>query len=442
MYGQMRRLAGTWRALVMLTVVVVAGIGGVVALGDRVERARTQNRLLAALHIDAQRLHVTALSAALDSSISVSHRRHIRAARQGMVESIHGLHGWSDRDMLVLRRRNQRFSTAVARELSLIQRRQVGGIDAAAREMALRFEQLERVILRLQARADTRYDSQLYQREVALLAILALALISSAAFGWRSTVARRDRAAALLRENDRLIELDRTKEEFVASVSHELRTPLTSIRGYLELVLEGDVGELTSEQTEYLRVVDRNADRLLDLINDLLDVAQAENGRLVLNREPVDLESLVADAVAGIRPAADARQIDVELHAGSEPESAISVDRKRIGQVIDNLLSNAVKFTPAGGNVDVRLRSNNGDIRIEVEDDGMGIPEAEQAQLFERFFRTEAANGQALQGTGLGLAISKGIVEAHGGHITLVSTEGVGTTFSIVLPRSGNTLAS
>jgi len=123
-------------------------------------------------------------------------------------------------------------------------------------------------------------------------------------------------------------------------------------------------------------------------------------------------------------------------------EAAISVDRKRIGQVIDNLLSNAVKFTPTGGNVDVRLRSDNGDVRIEVADDGMGIPETEQAQLFERFFRTKAANGQALQGTGLGLAISKGIVEAHGGHITLVSAEGVGTTFSVVLPRRGNTLAS
>jgi signal transduction histidine kinase len=246
----------------------------------------------------------------------------------------------------------------------------------------------------------------------------------------------------LHRENERLTELDRMKEEFVASVSHELRTPLTSIRGYLELVLEGDAGDLTPEQTDYLRIIDRNTDRLLDLINDLLDVAQAESGRLVLNLEPVNLESLVADAVAGMKPAADARQIGLDLHVADEHEAAISVDRKRIGQVIDNLLSNAVKFTPTGGNVDVRLRSDNGDARIEVADDGMGIPETEQAQLFERFFRTKAANGQALQGTGLGLAISKGIVEAHGGHITLVSAEGVGTTFSVVLPRRGNTLAS
>jgi len=440
--GTMRSLAGTWRALVMLTVVVVAGVGGVVILGDRVESARTQNHLLSSLHIDAQRLHVAALAAALDSDIGRSRQPEIRADRQGIVESARGLHGWSVLDMRLLRTRNERFVAAVENELSSIRRGPAGRVQAAALEIALRFKRLERTILRLQSSADSRYETTRREREAALLAIVALALLSSAAFGWRASIARRDRAAVLQGENERLTELDRMKEEFVASVSHELRTPLTSIRGYLELILEGDTGDLTPEQNEYLRIIDRNTDRLLDLINDLLDVAQAESGRLVLNLEPVNLESLVADAVAGMRPAADARKIDLDLHVGDEHEAAISVDRKRIGQVIDNLLSNAVKFTPTGGNVDVRLRSDNGDVRIEVADDGMGIPETEQAQLFERFFRTKAANGQALQGTGLGLAISKGIVEAHGGHITLVSAEGVGTTFSVVLPRRGNTLAS
>ena len=224
------------------------------------------------------------------------------------------------------------------------------------------------------------------------------------------------------------------KEEFVASVSHELRTPLTSIRGYLELVLEADPADLTPQHRDYLRIVDRNADRLLDLINDLLDVAQAESGRFVLNRESVDLESLVADAVDGVRPGADVRQIELGLHVAAGNHARRSIDRKRIGQVVDNLLSNALKFTPDGGKVDVRLSSENGDSRVEVSDTGIGIPEAEQDRLFERFFRTEAANGQAFQGTGLGLAISKAIVEAHGGRITVASAEGAGTTFSVLLP--------
>jgi signal transduction histidine kinase len=438
----MRSPAGTWRARVMLTAVVVAAVGGVFILGARVESARTQNQLLSSLEVDAQTLHVTALAAALASDIGPSHRREIRRARQGVAESIVGLHGASPSDMRLLRGKNERFSAAVDSELSSIRRDDAQRVDAAALEMAARFNELERTIVRLQGSADRRYDTTRHQREAAVLAIVALALLSSAAFGRRASIARRDRAAVLQRENERLTELDRMKEEFVASVSHELRTPLTSIRGYLELVLEGDTNDLTPEQSEYLKIIDRNTDRLLDLINDLLDVAQAESGRLVLSLEPVNLELLVADAVAGMRPAADARKIDLDLHVAERYEAAISVDRKRMGQVIDNLLSNAVKFTPAGGNVDVRLRSDNGNIRIEVADNGMGVPEAEQAQLFERFFRTKAANGQALQGTGLGLAISKAIVEAHGGQIALVSAEGIGSTFSIVLPLRDNTLAS
>ena len=422
----------------MLTVVVIAGVGGVVILGKRVDTARTQNRLLFSLHIDAQRLHVSALTASLDADLTSSHKRELRAARRGMLESIRGLHGWSPSEMGLLRARSRSFTAAVDLEVSSIRQGQLRKVDPAATEMASRFKKLEHTILRLQSSADQRYDRAHQERDRALLAIVALALLSSAGFGWRATIARRDRAAALLRENERLTELDKMKEEFVASVSHELRTPLTSIRGYLELVLEGDAENLTEEQTQYLGVVDRNADRLLELINDLLDVAQAESGRLVLNLEPVRLESLVADAVSGMRPFAAARHIDLGLDVVDEQEAAISIDRKRMGQVVDNLLSNAVKFTPEGGNVGVRLRSNNGDVLIEVEDNGMGVPEAEQAQLFDRFFRTAAASGQALQGTGLGLAISKGIVEAHGGHIELVSAEGVGTTFSVVLPRRGN----
>ena len=423
--------AGTWRAFVALTLVVAAGIAGVVVLGNRVEDARTQSRLLSSLHIDAQRLHVAALDAALDAEAGPANQRGIRSARTGMLQAIRGLRGWPDEDMSLLRTRNRQFSAAVASELSAIGGDEPTKLHRAALSTALGFTKLERVSLRMQKRADDRYDAARRQRDAVLLALVALALLASGGFALRLSAARRDRAELLHRENERLVELDRMKEEFVASVSHELRTPLTSIRGYLELVLEADP---TPEQAEYLSVIDRNADRLLDLINDLLDVAQAENGRLVLNLEPVDLASIVTDAVAGQRPSAVARKIELGLDV-VEQEARVSADRKRIGQVVDNLLSNALKFTPDGGSVDVRLVRQNGHARLDVSDTGIGIPEAEQARLFERFFRTEAASGQSFQGTGLGLAISKAIVEAHGGQIAVTSAEGLGTTFSVLLPR-------
>jgi signal transduction histidine kinase len=423
--------AGTWRAFVALTLVVAAGIAGVVVLGNRVEDARTQSRLLSSLYIDAQRLHVAALGAALDDEVGPAEQRGIHSARTGMVQAIRGLRGWPDEEMSLLRTRNRQFYAAVASELSAIGGDEPTKLHRAALSTALRFTKLERVSLRMQKQADDRYDAARRQRDAVVLALVALALLASGGFALRLSAARRDRAELLHRENDRLVELDRMKEEFVASVSHELRTPLTSIRGYLELVLEADP---TPEQAEYLSVIDRNADRLLDLINDLLDVAQAENGRLVLNLEPVDLASIVTDAVAGQRPSAVARKIELGLDV-EEQEARVSADRKRIGQVVDNLLSNALKFTPDGGSVDVRLVRQNGHARLDVSDTGIGIPEAEQARLFERFFRTEAASGQAFQGTGLGLAISKAIVEAHGGQIAVTSAEGLGTTFSVLLPR-------
>jgi signal transduction histidine kinase len=425
----MRAQAGTWRALGALTLVVALGVGGVVVLGDRAEDARTQSRLLSALHVDAQRLHVVALQAALDAEAGPSEQHGIRSARTGMLQATRGLHGWPREDMRLLRARNQDFSAAVARELAAIGR--PATLQRAALATAVGFTRLERVNLRLASRADARYGTARHERDLALLAIVALALLASGGFAWRASSARRDRAELLRRENTRLVELDQMKEEFVASVSHELRTPLTSIRGYLELVLEDNP---TPDQADYLRIIERNADRLLDLINDLLDVAQAENGHLVLNREPVDLASIVADAVAGQQPTASARQIELGLDV-AEPEIGVRADRKRIGQVVDNLLSNALKFTPDGGSVGVRLAQHNGHLRLDVSDTGIGIPAAEQERLFERFFRTAAASGQAFQGTGLGLAISKAIVEAHGGEIAVASAEGVGTTFSVLLPR-------
>ena len=248
--------------------------------------------------------------------------------------------------------------------------------------------------------------------------------------------AERDREALLTQtqeQNERLRKLDRMKDEFIALVSHELRTPLTSICGYLELLLQDDVmAELPAAQMNWLEVIDRNAERLLRLVEDLLLTAQASAGNLALEHGELDIAAIIDQAVQASGPVAAARSIS--LTCATEALPPASGDRLRIGQVIDNLVSNALKFTPAGGTVDVRAYPHGSAVRIEVADTGMGISEDEQTQLFERFFRTARAQEEAIPGVGLGLSISKAIVEGHNGRISVRSIEGVGTTFFVDLP--------
>ena len=244
-----------------------------------------------------------------------------------------------------------------------------------------------------------------------------------------------EREEALARERkqvERLRELDRLEDDFVATVSHELRTPLTSIRGYLQLLLEGEAGELSPEQADFLAVVDRNSERLLQLVGDLLFVARVEARKIMLAREDADLRELVRDCVESARPLAERKGIT--LNFASEPLPRVLGDRSRLAQLADNLLANAIKFTAAGGRVDVRASAPNGTAVLEMSDTGIGIARADQEKVFERFFRTRAASEQAIQGTGLSLSISKAIAEAHSGSITVESDEGKGTSFRVELP--------
>ena len=256
-----------------------------------------------------------------------------------------------------------------------------------------------------------------------------------AAFRRQLEVARRAQLE-LTKQNEQLRDLDQMKDDLIALVSHELRTPLTSIVGYLELVTSSEAGELSDEQRNYLAVVERNAQRLIRVVSDLLLVAQVQAGQLNLLREDLDVSLVADDCVNAVRTAAGAH--DIELSLVTAGATRVLGDRQRVAQVMDNLLSNALKFTPDGGSVAVQVSGTGGDVAVTIADSGIGIPAAEQEQLFTRFFRSSAAMERAVQGTGLGLSIARAIVEAHGGEISVSSRVGEGSTFRVVLPAASS----
>jgi signal transduction histidine kinase len=231
-------------------------------------------------------------------------------------------------------------------------------------------------------------------------------------------------------------ETERMKDQFVGLISHELRTPLTSILGYLEVVLDDEA--LTGEQRQYLCTVERNAQRLLQLVGDLLFTAQVEAGRFTLQPQDVDLAAVVRAAEETARVTAAGAGVELRLDVPGDG-LVVSGDALRLGQACDNLVSNAVKFTPAGGSVTLRLVAAEAGgqpvARLSVIDTGIGIPSGEQVKLFTRFFRASTAQRSQIVGVGLGLSITKAITTAHGGTLELASTEGLGTTFTMTLPR-------
>ncbi len=244
-------------------------------------------------------------------------------------------------------------------------------------------------------------------------------------------------AGELGAQNERLRELDRLKDEFVALVSHELRTPLTSIIGYIQLLRDERASGLDTDH--FVEVIERNAERLLRLVGDLLFLSQMQSGRLALELGDTDLAGLAAEAVEEARPEAVRKHVDLTLSATPVPR--ITVDPTRIAQLLGNLVSNAVKFTPEGGKVEVTLAADGGEAVLSVADTGIGIQAADRERIFERFFRTEAATQRVIPGTGLGLTISRAIVDAHQGTITVRSDGEHGSTFTVRLPLASEPLA-
>ncbi|HEY8809303.1 MAG TPA: HAMP domain-containing sensor histidine kinase [Solirubrobacterales bacterium] len=227
-------------------------------------------------------------------------------------------------------------------------------------------------------------------------------------------------------------QLDRMKDEFVLTASHELRSPLTSVQGFAELLLL-EREKLSPKQAETVEVILDNTRHLVRLLNDLLDLARSDAGRLTIRPERTGATGLIEDAVRTMRAQLDARGQALSLEI--EPDlPQIEADRDRIRQVLVNLLTNANEYCPQGANIGVKARRVGAEVEIDVIDDGPGIPEQQLEHIFERFSRGDAGETQRVGGTGLGLAISKSLIDLHGGTIGAESTPGGGSTFRIRLP--------
>jgi PAS domain S-box-containing protein len=242
---------------------------------------------------------------------------------------------------------------------------------------------------------------------------------------------------SIFRDITHEVEVDRLKSEFVATVSHELRTPMTSIKGYADLLLMGAAGVLNEKQTNFLEIVSSNTERLSILVNDLLDLSRIEAGRVSLSLQPLDLREIAESAMGEVARRSQVEKREMGLKLDSPPDlPRVYGDLERVHQILSNLLDNAYSYTPEKGHIIVHLEKVEGEIQVDVMDDGVGIAPGDQGRIFERFFRGENPLVLATPGTGLGLPIVKQLVNMHKGRIWMESTgiAGEGSTFSFTLP--------
>jgi PAS domain S-box-containing protein len=230
--------------------------------------------------------------------------------------------------------------------------------------------------------------------------------------------------------------IDRMKNEFVSTVSHELRTPLTSIRGSLGLVAGGVAGEISAQAKSLIDIAYKNSERLVRLINDILDIEKIESGKMDLELKPQDLMSLIEQSIEANHAYGETYGVTFVV-AEAMPGVQVKVDHDRLMQVMANLLSNAAKFSPANGKVEISVTTGKFGVRVEVADKGTGIPEAFRSHIFQKFSQADSSDTRQKGGTGLGLSISKAIIEKMGGEIGFKSNAGAGTVFYFELPVAG-----
>jgi signal transduction histidine kinase len=242
----------------------------------------------------------------------------------------------------------------------------------------------------------------------------------------------RDKSIALAEQGERLTQANKVKTEFLASMSHELRTPLSAILGFADFLLTSSKEQLSPRTRESLERIKRNGDHLLGLINDVLELAKAETGRVEIRLAPVNVGQLARACVAEVESLRLGKDITLVAEVGDAPVETMT-DSQRVKQILLNLLSNAIKFTDRG-EVALSLRTTASEVSLSVRDSGIGIPAHAVKELFQDFHQLEAGDGRRYEGTGIGLALSRRLARALGGDIEVTSRETAGSVFTLVLP--------
>ncbi|RME32990.1 MAG: response regulator, partial [Thermoflexia bacterium] len=229
------------------------------------------------------------------------------------------------------------------------------------------------------------------------------------------------------------VEADRAKSEFISTVSHELRTPMTSIKGYADLLALGMAGPLSDQQKHFIQIIRNNAERMVALVNDLLDISRIESGRLQLELRALYIHEVVDQVVTALQPRAQNKNLILTVDV-SRDLPPVWGDSNRVAQILTNLISNAIQYTPPGGRITVSARASGDMLEVSVADTGIGISKEDQKKIFDRFFRANDPLVQETPGTGLGLPITASLVQMHGGQIWVESELGEGSTFTFTLP--------
>lgn len=244
-------------------------------------------------------------------------------------------------------------------------------------------------------------------------------------------------AVQLFRDISKEREVDKMKTEFISLASHQLRTPLSGMKWFLEMLTAGDAGKLTAEQMEYVKSISESNQRMIDLVNSLLNISRIDSGRLIIEPKISKLKDLVGIALVNLKSRTDSKKIKVNLSV-DEKVPEISVDPKLITEVYSNLISNAIKYSPEGSEINISIKLDGDNIISSVSDKGIGIPPGDMEKMFGKFYRSQTASKLDPEGNGLGLYLVKAIVDASGGKVWVESKEGQGSTFFVSLPISGS----
>ena len=233
--------------------------------------------------------------------------------------------------------------------------------------------------------------------------------------------------------NAQLKHLDEVKDEFMSMASHQLRTPLTSVKGYISMVLEGDAGKVSPQQEKLLKEAFSSSERMVGLIADFLNISRLQTGKFIIEKAPTDIKQLIKQEINDLKLIADSHDMKLRLTMTDKPLPVIA-DRAKLQQVVMNFVDNAIYYSPSGGMITINLDRVKDDVAFTVADTGIGVPEAEQAKLFTKFFRAKNARKQRPDGTGVGLYLARRVITAHNGSLIFSSVEGKGSTFGFRIP--------